>query len=78
MITPSLVWIALPFFLGLVSYLLPKLARSLALGGAVVSIGYGALLLTERSPWHLDLLDHFGVALLVHRFTRGLIRKGAK
>jgi len=69
MITPSLVWIALPFFLGLVSYLLPKLARSLALGGAIVSIGYGALLLTERSPWHLDLLDHFGVALQVDAFS---------
>jgi multicomponent Na+:H+ antiporter subunit D len=65
MTTLSLVWIALPFFLGLVSYLLPKIARYMAMGGAMVSIGYGALLLIERSPWHLNLLDHFGVALLV-------------
>jgi multicomponent Na+:H+ antiporter subunit D len=64
MINLTLIWIVLPFFIGLVSYLLPKLAPYLSFGGALASIGYVGLLLTERSPWHLSLMDHFGVTLL--------------
>ncbi|MBD1852772.1 cation:proton antiporter [Leptolyngbya sp. ST-U4] len=60
----TLVWISLPFFIGFISYLLPKLARYLSLGVAIASVGY-ALLLFTQPPLPLQLLDHFGVTLLL-------------
>jgi multicomponent Na+:H+ antiporter subunit D len=60
----TLVWITLPFFIGFISYLLPKLARYLSLGVAIASVGY-ALLLFTQPPLPLQLLDHFGVTLLL-------------
>ncbi len=60
--TLTILWIALPFVFGFVGYLLPKLARYLALGGAIASTGYALLLLTQP-PIALQLLDHFGVTL---------------
>lgn len=62
--TLTIVWIALPFFVGFVGYLLPKLARYLSFGVAIASIGY-ALLLFAEPPLTLQLLDNFGVTLLL-------------
>lgn len=66
--TLTIVWIALPFFVGFVGYLLPKLARYLSLGVAIASIGY-ALLLFAEPPLTLQLLDNFGVTLLLDQLS---------
>ncbi|MBF2066153.1 MAG: cation:proton antiporter [Calothrix sp. C42_A2020_038] len=62
-------WIALPFFLGFVIYLFPKLDKFLALFGAVVSTGYALQLFVGNSPLKLKLLDNFGVILVVDQLT---------
>lgn len=68
MSTTTIAWIALPFFVGFVAYLFPKLDRYLALCVALVSGTY-ALLLFVTSPLSLQLLDSFGVTLLVDRLS---------
>ena len=71
--------IALPFFIGFVIYLLPKLDRWLALAIAIVSAIYAVLIFLEPSPFNIQLLDSFGVSLIVDRlsgffiFTNGLV-----
>ncbi|WP_404785375.1 cation:proton antiporter [Altericista sp. CCNU0014] len=61
----TLIWIAFPFLVGFVIYLLPRLDRSLALCGALVSVAYAAQLFIARSPLNLRLLDRFGVSLML-------------
>jgi multicomponent Na+:H+ antiporter subunit D len=63
--TLTLVWIALPFFLGFSSYLLPRLARILALGVSFLSLGYGLLYLFDFPAITIELIDRFGVTLQV-------------
>ncbi|MEP0883780.1 cation:proton antiporter [Trichocoleus sp. ST-U3] len=65
----TIAWIALPFFLGFTIYLLPKLDRYLALLTAFVSAGYAFQLFAEQSPLTLELLDHFGVTLIVDQLS---------
>ncbi|WP_088239988.1 cation:proton antiporter [Calothrix rhizosoleniae] len=65
MTTMTIAWIALPFFVGFSIYLLPQLARYLALGVAIVSLGYGLQRILDLSPLNLQLLDSFGVTLLI-------------
>ena len=65
----TIAWIALPFFVGFVVYLLPKLDRFLALGIALVSAGYAVLIFFERSPIDIQLLDSFGVTLVVDQLS---------
>ena len=67
--TITIAWIALPFFLGFTIYLLPKLDRTLALCMALASIGYALQLFVEQSPLKLQLLDHFGVTLVVDQLS---------
>ena len=62
-------WIALPFFIGFVVYLLPKLDRFLALGTALFSAGYAVSIFFERSPIDIQLLDSFGVTLVVDQLS---------
>jgi multicomponent Na+:H+ antiporter subunit D len=69
MSTLSIAWIALPFFIGFVSYLFPKLDRYLALGVALVSGAYALQLLVERSPLKLEFLDSFGVTLVADQLS---------
>jgi multicomponent Na+:H+ antiporter subunit D len=61
----TIAWITLPFFLGFVIYLFPKLDRYLALAGAMISAAYAVQLFLTQSPLTLELLDHFGVTLVV-------------
>lgn len=63
--TLTLIWIAFPFLVGFIIYLLPRLDRYLALLGALVSAVYAAQLFVEESPVTLRLLDNFGVSLLL-------------
>ena len=70
MSTMTIAWIALPLFVGFSIYLLPKFDRYLALGVALFSVEYGTqLLLTEKSPLTIQLLDNFGVTLLVDQLS---------
>ncbi|PLZ09028.1 cation:proton antiporter [Fischerella thermalis] len=68
MSTFTIAWIGLPFFLGFVIYLIPKLDRYLALGMALVSGGYAMLLFT-KPPLTLQLLDNFGVTLVIDQLS---------
>jgi multicomponent Na+:H+ antiporter subunit D len=59
-----MIWIALPFLVGFIGYLLPQVNRYLSFGMAIASLGY-ALLLFAQPPFNLQLLDSFGVTLLL-------------
>ncbi|HHP7244793.1 MAG TPA: cation:proton antiporter [Elainellaceae cyanobacterium] len=61
----TIAWIALPFFVGFSIYLLPKLDRILALGVALASMAYALQRLFDPAPLTLQLLDHFGVTLVI-------------
>lgn len=63
--TLTIIWIALPFFVGFVGYLLPKLDRSLALGMTLVSASYAARVFIEPAPLTVQLMDNFGVTLRI-------------
>jgi multicomponent Na+:H+ antiporter subunit D len=65
----TIAWIALPFFLGFVIYLVPKAAKYLALGISLLSIGYALQLLFQQSTLTLNLLDNFGVTLLIDQLS---------
>ncbi|NEP59223.1 MAG: cation:proton antiporter [Symploca sp. SIO2G7] len=75
--TITVAWIALPFFIGFSIYLLPKLDRYLALGVALVSFGYGLERVLSSSPLTLELLDHFGVILVVDSLSAYFILTNA-
>ena len=63
----TIAWIASSFFIGFVIYLLPKLDRWLALVLALFSAGYAVGIFLLDSPLNLQLLDNFGVSLIVDR-----------
>jgi multicomponent Na+:H+ antiporter subunit D len=69
MSTLSIAWIALPFFVGFVASLIPKLDRYLALGVAFASAGYALQLFNAHSPLTLNLLDNFGVTLEIDQLS---------
>ena len=61
--------IALPFFMGFVIYLLPQIARWLTLAIAFVSAIYALQLFLQPAPLDLQLLDNFGVSLIIDRLS---------
>ena len=61
--------IALPFFIGFVIYLLPQLDRWLALAVALVSGVYAIAIFLQPDPLNIQLLDNFGVSLIVDRLS---------
>lgn len=65
----TIAWLALPFFIGFVIYLLPKLDRILAIGIAIVSAAYALQIFLEPSPLNFKLLDDFGVTLTVDELS---------
>ena len=65
----TIVWMALPFFVGFVVYLLPKLARILALAIALLSAAYAVQIFLQPSPINLQLLDSFGVTLTIDQLS---------
>ena len=73
----TITWIALPFVVGFVIYLLPKLDRYLGLGVALASAAYALQLFLDpalsyaygKSPPTLQLLDSFGVTLAVDQLS---------
>jgi len=75
--TITIAWIALPFFLGFTIYLLPRLDRIIALCMALVSAGYALQLFVTQSPLTLQLLDNFGVTLIVDQLSAYFILTNA-
>ncbi len=65
MTTLTLIWIVLPFFVGFIIYLLPKGDRYLALIGSFASALYVIPLFVQQTPINLQLLDNFGVSLIL-------------
>jgi multicomponent Na+:H+ antiporter subunit D len=65
----TIAWIALPFFIGFVIYLLPKLDRWLALVIALFSTSYAIGIFLAGSPLEIQLLDSFGVTLLIDQLS---------
>ncbi|MCC5899519.1 MAG: cation:proton antiporter [Phormidium sp. BM_Day4_Bin.17] len=65
MIPLTIAGITLPLLIGLVIYLLPPLARYLALGITVISLGYGVQILRNPEVRDLQLLDNFGISLQI-------------
>ncbi len=65
----TIAWIALPFFIGFVIYLLPQLDRILALGTALVSAGYALQIFFASSPLNIQLLNNFGVTLTIDQLS---------
>jgi multicomponent Na+:H+ antiporter subunit D len=65
----TIAWLVLPFLAGFTIFLLPKLDRPLAILSAIASTAYALLLLVTRSPLSLQLLDSFGVTLLIDQLS---------
>lgn len=61
----SIIWIVLPLLVGFGIYLLPKLDRALALAISLVSLSYGLWHVFNPAPLTLQLLDSFGVSLMI-------------
>ncbi|YAF98374.1 MAG: cation:proton antiporter [Nodularia sp. CChRGM 3473] len=73
----TIAWVAIPLVFGLVIYLLPKFDRYIALAIAFVSIGYSLWLFLTQLPLTLDLLNSFGVTLMVDQLSRYFILTNA-
>ncbi|WP_016949352.1 cation:proton antiporter [Anabaena sp. PCC 7108] len=73
----TIAWVAIPFFLGFIIFLVPKLNRHLALWGAIASAAYGVQLFLEPSPIKLNLLDNFGVTLIADQLSAYFILTNA-
>lgn len=67
--TATIAWAALPFFLGFTIYLIPKLDRYLALLGTIATFAYALQLFVRDEALILQLLDNFGVTLMVDRLS---------
>ncbi|MBE9041721.1 cation:proton antiporter, partial [Oscillatoriales cyanobacterium LEGE 11467] len=65
MSTITIAWIALPFFVGFSIYLFPKLDRYLTLVVALATFAYGLGQLVNPVSQTLELLDSFGVTLII-------------
>ncbi|MEL6493825.1 MAG: cation:proton antiporter [Cyanobacteria bacterium J06623_7] len=61
----TIAWIALPLFVGFAIYLLPNLARPFALMVGLVSTVYSLYLFLLDSTVEIQLLDNFGVSLML-------------
>ncbi|CCQ50492.1 cation:proton antiporter [Crocosphaera watsonii] len=65
----TIIWIALPLFIGFSIYLLPSICRYLALGVAIVSLVYGLKTSSLSAALDFNLLDNFGVILLIDNLS---------
>jgi multicomponent Na+:H+ antiporter subunit D len=77
MTTLTLIWIACPFLVGFIIYLIPRIDRYLALFGAIVSAAYAMQLFFDSTPLTLRLLDRFGVSLVLDPLAGFLILTNA-
>ncbi|MEA5553368.1 cation:proton antiporter [Anabaena cylindrica UHCC 0172] len=75
--TITIAWVAIPFFLGFIIFLVPKLNRHLTLWGAIASAAYAVQLFLEPSPLNLNLLDSFGITLVADQLSAYFILTNA-
>ncbi|MGD1950816.1 MAG: cation:proton antiporter [Leptolyngbyaceae cyanobacterium] len=61
----ALIWLVLPLFVGFSIYLLPKLDRILAIAISFISFAYGLWHVLNPAPISFQLLDNFGVSILI-------------
>ncbi len=61
----TIAWIALPFFIGFLIYLIPQISRGIALIMVLASTAYAGQILATSSSFNLQLLDDFGVSLMI-------------
>jgi multicomponent Na+:H+ antiporter subunit D len=73
----TIAWLVLPFFIGFVIYLFPKLDRILAIGIALVSAAYALQIFLKPSLLNLKLLDNFGVTLTIDELSSFFILTNA-
>jgi len=73
----TIAWIVLPFFIGFVTYLVPKLDRLFALGIALLSAVYSVQIFLANSPLEIQLLNSFGVSLLIDQLSSFFILTNA-
>ncbi|WP_035994377.1 cation:proton antiporter [Leptolyngbya sp. KIOST-1] len=73
----TIVWVALPFFIGFTVYLFPQTARLLTLAVTLASLAYAAALFGQPGPIDLHLLDSFGVTLLADQLSAYFILTNA-
>ena len=69
----TIAWISLPFLIGFVIYLLPQFSRWLALLIPIVSAAYAVQIFLLGSFLEVQLLDSFGVTLMVDRLSAWFI-----
>ncbi len=67
--TVMIAWIAMPLFIGFAVYLLPRLDRLLALLLLLVSVGVGLYQIALPSALTIQLVDSFGVSLLIDQMS---------
>ncbi|MDJ0581187.1 cation:proton antiporter [Crocosphaera sp.] len=65
----TIIWIALPLFIGFSIYLLPSICRYLAFGVGIISLAYGLNTSILSAPLDINLLDNFGVILLIDELS---------
>lgn len=73
----TIAWLILPFLIGFTIYLIPKLDRILSLGMALVSVVYTVQIYLLSSPLNIQLVDSFGVSLLIDRLSSFFILTNA-
>ncbi|MEL6439269.1 MAG: cation:proton antiporter [Cyanobacteria bacterium J06621_8] len=73
----TIIWIALPFLIGFAVYLLPRLAFLSVSAIALVSAGYAGQVLLLQTSETIELLDNFGVSLLVDSLSGWFILTNA-
>lgn len=62
-------WIAIPLFFGFAVYLLPRLDRILAFTVMLFSVCVGLFQISLPSPLTMQLVDSFGVSLLINQMS---------
>jgi multicomponent Na+:H+ antiporter subunit D len=86
MILGTILWLTLPFFVGFGIALLPQGDRPsgwgfdhrlLALGVTLLSMAYAVMLFWQPLPFEVQLLDSFGVTLMVDRLSAFFILTNA-
>lgn len=73
----TVAWIALPFILGFVIYLLPKFDKYLALFGTLISVAFSLKIFSGNESFNIELLDNFGVTLIVDNLSSYFILTNA-
>ncbi|MBD2577920.1 cation:proton antiporter [Oscillatoria sp. FACHB-1406] len=73
----TIAWIAFPFFIGFLIFLFPKIDRVLGVIATFASIEYAILLFLQPSPLNYQLLDSFGVTLILDQLTSYFILTNA-